>query len=151
VPADREVRLEERLSRMTMLMTQSFAALPAGVALFDESGTLALFNPALSDLLGLDAAWLARRPDLRDLTDKLRSGRIRVGSDDILHWKRFQHLLESPGDGQSLTTVMPPSGGPGLKVTVKGLGGASRVLIFQEPGAEAARPGAAAPKASATA
>lgn len=50
-------------------------ALGVGVAAFDGDGRLVRFNDAFSSLWGLDAGWLACRPGLGDLFDRLRADR----------------------------------------------------------------------------
>lgn len=144
-PADREVLAETRLGRMSMLLTEAFAALPAGVALFDESGMLAMFNPALGDLLGLEPAWLARGPKLKDMMEKLRAGHLLPGLPDFLEWRRMLAALENPGEGESHAALWAMPGGRNTRVTARGLGGGARVLIFEALAEPAAAKGAAQP------
>ena len=66
------IRAEDTLRSFIQTLTKSFAVLPTGLAIFDREGQLALFNPALIDMTGLDAAFLSRRPRMTDFFDALR-------------------------------------------------------------------------------
>ncbi|MEM6547108.1 MAG: PAS-domain containing protein [Pseudomonadota bacterium] len=66
---------ERTLTRFVQTMTETFAHLTVGLAIFDRNQTLALFNPALAQMWQVEAAWLARRPTLREIIDKLRASR----------------------------------------------------------------------------
>ncbi len=67
------VKLESELGRFIQTLTETFAHLPIGLAVFDKKRDLSLFNPALSDLLGIPVDWLIRRPRLRDFLDRMRN------------------------------------------------------------------------------
>lgn len=66
---------ERTLTRFVQTMTETFAHLTVGLAIFDRNQTLALFNPALVQMWQVEPAWLARRPSLREIIDELRSTR----------------------------------------------------------------------------
>ena len=67
------IETEQELQRFIQTLTETFAHLPIGLAIFDKKRDLSLFNPALSDLLEIPAEWLIRRPDLRSFLDRLRN------------------------------------------------------------------------------
>ena len=64
---------EQELQRFIQTLTDTFAHLPLGLAIFDKKRDLSLFNPALSELLQISPEWLARRPSLRGFLDQLRN------------------------------------------------------------------------------
>lgn len=66
---------ERTLTRFVQTMTETFAHLTVGLAIFDRNQTLALFNPALVQMWQVDPAWLAQRPSLREIIDALRASR----------------------------------------------------------------------------
>lgn len=76
LPADRLVATEDALHRFVTTLTETFAHLSVGLAVFDESRRLHIFNPALSDLTGLKPSWLATRPSMQEVFDRLRERRI---------------------------------------------------------------------------
>ena len=65
--ADDLVAAEASLRRFVETLTETFAHLPIGLAVFDKNRRLGLFNPALTDLVKIDAVWLAGRPSLARL------------------------------------------------------------------------------------
>ncbi len=67
------IEAEQELQRFIQTLTQTFAHLPIGLAIFDKTRDLSLFNPALSDLLDVPAEWLIRRPSLRNFLDRLHN------------------------------------------------------------------------------
>ncbi|WP_055663089.1 PAS domain-containing protein [Jannaschia seosinensis] len=95
---DAMIRAEESLRSFIQTLTRSFAALPTGLAIFDREGHLALFNPSLLDMTGLDPAWLSRRPHLSDFFDTLRAGKRLPEPRDYTAWR---NALRDLGRGGS--------------------------------------------------
>lgn len=56
------VAAEASLRRFVETLTETFAHLPIGLAVFDKNRRLGLFNPALTELVKIDAVWLAADP-----------------------------------------------------------------------------------------
>ncbi|MEM7744679.1 MAG: PAS-domain containing protein [Pseudomonadota bacterium] len=87
---------ERTLTRFVQTMTETFAHLTVGLAIFDRNQTLALFNPALVQMWQVEPAWLARRPSLRDIIDELRATRRLPESQDFHKWRaRLLGLFEN--------------------------------------------------------
>lgn len=87
---------ERTLTRFVQTMTETFAHLTVGLAIFDRNQTLALFNPALVQMWQVEPAWLARRPSLRDIIDELRSTRRLPELQDFHKWRtRILGLFEN--------------------------------------------------------
>ncbi|MDT8345141.1 MAG: PAS-domain containing protein, partial [Thermohalobaculum sp.] len=82
------VAAERTLSHFVQTMTETFAHLTVGLAIFDRDQKLALFNPALAQMLQLDPAWLAGRPALSDLIDTMRHSRRIPETGDYHLWRR---------------------------------------------------------------
>ncbi len=78
---------ERTLTRFVQTMTETFAHLTVGLAIFDRNQTLALFNPALATMWDQDPAWLAKRPKLRDILDRLRTARRIPEMRDYHGWR----------------------------------------------------------------
>ena len=66
LPADAAVRAERSLREFVQTLTKTFADLPIGLAIFDQSRKLQLFNPSLIDLTRLPTGFLTARPTLFD-------------------------------------------------------------------------------------
>ena len=82
------------LRRFVETLTETFAHLPIGLAVFDKNRRLGLFNPALTDLVKIDAVWLAGRPSLRDFLERLRETRQMPEQKDFASWRRKLSELE---------------------------------------------------------
>src|SRR5690625_626265 len=88
---------ERRLARFVQTMTETFAHLTVGLAIFDRNQSLALFNPALVQMWNLEPAWLAHRPSLRDILDELRALRRLPEPEDFHSWRAsLLALFENP-------------------------------------------------------
>jgi PAS domain-containing protein len=69
--AQAAVSAETDRLRFVQTLSETFAHLTIGMAVFDKERDLSLFNPALSDLLDVSPLWLANKPSLRDFLDRL--------------------------------------------------------------------------------
>lgn len=94
VGIDAAVRAEAALRRFVETLTETFAHLPIGLAVFDKNRRLGLFNPAIADILKLDPAWLASRPTLRQFLERLRENRQMPDPPDFLAWRSRLTALE---------------------------------------------------------
>jgi PAS domain-containing protein len=71
-PIDRLLAAETALRNFVQTLSQTFAHLPIGLAIFDKRRALMLFNPALVALSTLPPDFLSRRPGLVEFLDALR-------------------------------------------------------------------------------
>jgi len=94
LPADSLVRAEEALREFVQTLSKTFADLPIGLAIFDRARQLVLFNPALADLTGLSAEFLASRPTLFAVLDRLRDLRRIPEPRDYASWRQRMAELE---------------------------------------------------------
>ncbi|RJE83503.1 PAS-domain containing protein [Paracoccus onubensis] len=95
VPADAAVRAERFLREFVQTLTRTFATLNTGFAIFDRQRNLQLFNPAIIELTGIRADFLASRPTLADFLDQLRELRMVPEPKDYPGWRRQINNLES--------------------------------------------------------
>ncbi|MFO1144696.1 MAG: PAS-domain containing protein, partial [Amaricoccus sp.] len=109
--ADDLVAAEASLRRFVETLTETFAHLPIGLAVFDKNRRLGLFNPALTDLVKIDAVWLAGRPSLRDFLERLRETRQMPEQKDFAAWRRkLSELEEGAREGTFEESWQLPSG-----------------------------------------
>lgn len=99
LPADSLVRAEESLREFVQTLSKTFAHLPIGLAIFDRHRRLALFNPALTDLSGLEVEFLAGRPMLYAFLDRLRERRRIPEPRDYKAWRQRMADLEAAAAG----------------------------------------------------
>lgn len=88
VPANATVQAETTLRDFMQTLTKTFADLPIGLAIFDRSRVLQLFNPALADLTQLAPEFLIARPNLSAVLDALRAKAMLPEPKDYRSWRR---------------------------------------------------------------
>jgi PAS domain-containing protein len=93
-PADATVKAEASLREFVQTLTKTFAHLPIGLAIFDRTRQLALFNPALIDLTMLPPDFLSARPTLYAFLDRLREARVIPEPKDYHDWREKLAALE---------------------------------------------------------
>jgi PAS domain-containing protein len=110
-PADRLAQAEGQRLEFMQTLTKTFAHLPIGLALFDRDRRLAVFNPALTDLSGLQPTFLSRRPTLFDFLDALREARRMPEPKDYREWRRRIVEMEAAAtNGTHIETWSLPDG-----------------------------------------
>lgn len=110
-PADMAVRAETSLKEFVQTLTKTFAHLSIGLAVFDKTRQLALFNPALTDLTKLPVDFLSARPTLFSLLDRLRENQMMPEPKDYKSWRHQMTALEEAAiDGTYEETWTLPSG-----------------------------------------
>ena len=109
--SSKTVRAEEALRNFMQTLTQTFAALPIALAVFDKNRQLQLFNPALSELTTLEPEWLAARPTLYDVINRMREKRMLPERKDFKDWRqKIIELDKSAVNGTYLETWVLPTG-----------------------------------------
>lgn len=83
-----QVRAKDIQRDLTQTLTKTFAGLSVGLAVFDRNRQLVLFNPALSDLTGLNPSHLVVRPSVETFLDLLREKRITPEVSDFSKWRK---------------------------------------------------------------
>lgn len=95
VPAKtKRINLIKSSDRFLQTMSATFAHLQIGIAVFDTQNELTLFNPALSQHLGLRPEWLLKRPNLLGFLDKLRYTHILPEPKDYTSWRKIFFKIE---------------------------------------------------------
>ena len=88
LPADDAYRAEKTKSEFIQTLTKTFATLPIGLAVFDRARRLQLFNPALTDLTGLEPEFLLSRPGIEGFLNRMRNKRVLPEPRDYESWSR---------------------------------------------------------------
>ncbi|MEM7497611.1 MAG: PAS-domain containing protein [Pseudomonadota bacterium] len=123
---------ERTLSRFVQTMTETFAHLTAGLAIFDRNQKLVLFNPAFAQMLQLDPAWLANRPSLRDAIDALRTKRRIPEFIDFHAWReRLLSLFDNP-ERVDFDEVWHLADGANIKVIARPHPHGSLAFVFDD-------------------
>ncbi|HEY6918902.1 MAG TPA: PAS-domain containing protein, partial [Tabrizicola sp.] len=88
VAADKAVQAETALREFMQTLTKTFADLPVGLAIFDRSRCLQMFNPALTDLTTLAPELLISRPTLNAFLDAMRAKAMIPEPRDYRSWRK---------------------------------------------------------------
>lgn len=105
------VQAENAQRTFVQTLTKTFAQLSTGLAIFDRTRRLALFNPALVDMTGLSAEFLSSRPGYLSFFDRLREGDIMPEPRSYANWrKKLFDLISSAEDGRYQETWALSSG-----------------------------------------
>jgi len=92
---------EAKLQQFIGTLSQIFAQLPTGLAIFDAQDQLTSFNPSFTDMMSLDVVWLAGRPGLREVFAALRDQKIAPAQKSVMEWRRaLKTLIAQARDGR---------------------------------------------------
>ena len=136
LPADEAVAAEASLRGFAMALTDTFAHLPIGLAVFDAGDRLKLFNPALADLTEIPAGLLAARPTLRDILDRMRESRLLAEPGDWHAWKDRIARLESDSRSGTYLEIWDMEGGRSWRVAGRPHPGGATALLIEDVSSE---------------
>lgn len=109
--ANSAVQAETALRDFMQTLTKTFADLPIGLAIFDRSRVLQLFNPALADLTTLPPDFLISRPTLNAVLDAMRARAMIPEPRDYRSWrKQLTRVEEEAAMGLFEETWSLPAG-----------------------------------------
>lgn len=105
------VQAEAAQRTFVQTLTKTFAQLSTGLAIFDRTRRLALFNPALVDMTGLSAEYLSGRPSYLSFFDKLRDEDIMPEPRSYASWReKIFDLITAAENGRYQETWTLSSG-----------------------------------------
>jgi len=136
INVDPIVRAELAQRKFMQTLSQTFAQLSIGLAIFDRRRQLATFNPALFDMTGLPIEFLSARPTLDAFLDHLRELRMLPEPKDYATWReQFMALeAESKIGGYSESWNLPD--GQTFQVTGRPYPDGAFALLFEDISAE---------------
>ncbi len=88
LPADEAHQAERTKRDFIQTLTKTFATLPIGLAVFDRTRRLQMFNPALTDLTGLEPEFLLSRPGIEGFLNRMRDKHVLPEPRDYRSWSR---------------------------------------------------------------
>ena len=105
------VQAEAAQRTFVQTLTKTFAQLSTGLAIFDRTRRLALFNPALVDMTGLSAEYLSGRPGYLSFFDRLRDSDSMPEPRSYANWReKIFDLIAAAEDGRYQETWTLSSG-----------------------------------------
>ncbi|MDA8585823.1 PAS-domain containing protein [Rhodobacteraceae bacterium] len=136
IPADEAVRSENRRREFTQTLTKTFAELAIGLAIFDRSRRLVLFNPALLDLTNLPTDFLTSRPSMVSFLDRLRENRVMPEPRDYRTWRAAIADLEAASTDGTYSETWSLPDGQTYHVTGRPHPDGAVALLFEDISAE---------------
>ncbi|MDF0602335.1 PAS-domain containing protein [Psychromarinibacter sp. C21-152] len=136
LPADAIVGAERNLREFVQTLTQTFAHLSVGLAIFDRRRELTLFNPALGDLLGLEMEFLIARPGLIRFLDQLRERHMMPEPKDYKTWRQHMSDLEAAAAGGGHSETWPLPDGRTFRITGRPHPDGAVAFLFEDISAE---------------
>ncbi len=136
LPIDQQIAAETRFKRLMETLTTTFAHLPVGLAVFDADRSLNMFNPALTEMLGLSPSWLAKRPDLSAFLEKLRENRHLPEKRNFLEWRRLLTEMEAAADNKDYVGEWALANGQILRVQGQAHNRGAIAFLFEDITAE---------------
>ncbi|MEM6728327.1 MAG: PAS-domain containing protein [Pseudomonadota bacterium] len=117
-------------------LTKTFAHLSIGLVIFDHKRELALFNPALVDLMPIPVAFLSQRPTLYRFLDKLREERLIAEPRNYKAWRKHILELETRAAEGSYCETWALPGGTTFRVTGRPHPDGAIAFLFEDISAE---------------
>ncbi|MGY6634820.1 MAG: PAS-domain containing protein [Alkalilacustris sp.] len=117
LPADATVRAEAALKDLVRTLSQTFAHLPVGLAVFDRQRKLQIFNPALGDLTTLPPEFLISRPGFEAFFDALRQRQMIPEPRDYRAWREALTEIERAAAQGAYQEIWSLAGGQTYRVT----------------------------------
>lgn len=105
------IRAETLQRDFVQTLSKTFADLTTGMVVFDRAKTLAVFNPALTDLTGLSPEFLSARPSLFGFFDALRDRMVMPEPKNYASWRsQITDMVKSAAGGLYHEVWTLPSG-----------------------------------------
>lgn len=136
VTADKTVRAETSLRDFVQTLTKTFAHLTVGLAIFDKSRKLTLFNPALADLTHLPPEFLIAKPSLQSMLDRLREKKIIPEPKDYKSWRQRMYELENAASNGTYEETWSLASGQTYRVTGRPHPDGAVAFLFEDISAE---------------
>ena len=130
------VRAEQDQRKFVQTLSQTFAQLSIGLAIFDRRRQLATFNPALLEMTTLPFEFLSGRPSIDAMLDALRELRMLPEPKDYPSWReQFSEMERAAKDGTYSENWNLPDGQT-FRVTGRPHLDGAIALLFEDISAE---------------
>ena len=136
LPVDAQVEAEQSRAALVQTLTRTFASLTVGLAIFDRRRRLVLFNPALADLTGMAPEFLALRPSLESVLDRLREARMLPEPRDFAGWRQKMLRLEHEAETGTYAETWTLPDGQVFEVTGRPYPDGAIAFLFKDISSE---------------
>lgn len=132
IPADSTAQVEKAHQGMVQTLAGAFAMHPVGLAVFDDARALQIFNPALMDMTGLSAEFLANKPGFDRFLHALRERRMLPEPADYRSWRSALLQLERAAESGAYQEEWSLPSGQTLHVTGRPHPGGGIAFLFED-------------------
>lgn len=126
------VEAREDQKTFVQTLTKTFAQLSVGLAIFDRARRLTLFNPALTDMLGLPTDFLVSRPHIGPFLDRLREARMIPEPKDYAAWCAKVEAVEAAADDDRYQEAWTLPNGQTYRVTGRPHPDGALAFLFED-------------------
>ena len=130
------VAAETAQQRFVQTLGKTFADLPTGLAVFDRAKTLAMFNPALIDLTGLQVEFLSARPEIVTFFDMLRDRQVMPEPKNYASWRSQINDMVSAAHGGHYREMWSLANGQSYRVTGRPHPDGAVAFLFEDISSE---------------
>jgi PAS domain-containing protein len=130
------VRADEDRRSFVQTLGKTFADLSIGLAIFDKSRQLAMFNPALLDMTKLPVTFLSGRPSIDTFLDRLRELRIMPEPKDYTTWREQFTAMEVAAKNGTYSENWTLPDGQTFRVTGRPHPNGAFAILFEDITAE---------------
>ena len=127
---------KSQMSNFVQTLTNTFALLSTGLAIFDSNRQLVMFNPALGDLTRIDPAWLTRKPTLDALLERMRNDQTLGEPKDFKTWRESLPNLVTQAVNGTYEEIWTLATGETLRVVGRPHPHGAIVLLFEDISSE---------------
>lgn len=127
---------KSQMSNFVQTLTNTFALLSTGLAIFDSNRQLVMFNPALGDLTRIDPAWLTRKPTLDALLERMRNDQTLGEHKDFKTWRESLPNLVTQAVNGTYEEIWTLATGETLRVVGRPHPHGAIVLLFEDISSE---------------
>ena len=139
MPVDATIQAETALRGFMQTLAKTFAHLTTGLAIFDSTRQLQLFNPALMDLTSLPPDFLSARPSLAAFFDAMRERSMIPEPRDYRNWRREMGEMEAAAASGLYEETWSLPGGQTYRVTGRPHPNGALALMFEDISSEMTR------------
>ena len=130
------VRADQERRDFVQTLGKTFADLSIGLAIFDKSRQLAMFNPALLDMTNLPVTFLSARPSIDTVLDRLRELRMMPEPKDYASWREQFTAFEAAAKDGTYTENWALPDGQTYRVTGRPHPNGAFAILFEDITAE---------------
>lgn len=126
------IRADDVSRDLMQTLTKTFAGFSVGLAVFDRSRQLVLFNPALPDITGLKPPSLIARPSIDSFLDLLRETRFLPEPRNYATWRSRMSDVEALAKRGDYSEDWQLPDGRTIRIAGRPFPGGAMALLFED-------------------